>query len=144
VAYLLPREQERVLSFARWRIRRPSCISHRQREALLRLRVDPEVGEAIEQTLVDWSGPDPMSSTPPPEGSGAYLLSISILILSLRSDEAICARLAATTQLYISSITLGELCLGVYSSPTCASTALAARSGMGTGSKRVRRGVISV
>jgi hypothetical protein len=53
VAHLPPRELERVLSFARWRIRRPSCISHRQREVLLRLRVDPEVGEAIEQTLVD-------------------------------------------------------------------------------------------
>ncbi|HEX6816745.1 MAG TPA: PIN domain-containing protein [Ktedonobacterales bacterium] len=65
-----------------------------------------------------------MSSATPPGGGGIYLLDTSILILSLRSDSAVRARLAATTQLYIASTALGELYFGAYGSPTRASAAL--------------------
>lgn len=53
------------------------------------------------------------------------MLDTSILVLSLRGDTLIRSRLAATTQLYIASIGLGELYFGAYGSPTRASAALA-------------------
>jgi tRNA(fMet)-specific endonuclease VapC len=49
----------------------------------------------------------------------------SVLVLSLRGDGVIRARLAATTQLYIPSIALGELYFGARGSPTRASAARA-------------------
>jgi tRNA(fMet)-specific endonuclease VapC len=52
------------------------------------------------------------------EGSGTYCLDTSVIILSLRGDSAVRARLAAATLLYTSSVTLGELYYGAYSSPT--------------------------
>ncbi len=66
-----------------------------------------------------------MSSAIPLGGSGIYALDTGILVLSLRSDTLIRARLASTTQLYIASIALGELYFGAYGSPTRASAALA-------------------
>ncbi len=47
-------------------------------------------------------------------GSGIYVLDTSILVLSLRGDTLIRARLASTTQLYIASIALDELYFGAY------------------------------
>lgn len=59
LAQLPPREQERVLSFARELAHPPIVVAHTplppgaSPEALLRIRVDPEVGEAMEQALED-------------------------------------------------------------------------------------------
>ncbi|MEO7001777.1 MAG: PIN domain-containing protein [Ktedonobacterales bacterium] len=57
------------------------------------------------------------SSATTPAG-GVYLLDTSILILSLRGDGGIRARLAGASRLYIPSIALGELYVGAYGSPT--------------------------
>jgi tRNA(fMet)-specific endonuclease VapC len=65
-----------------------------------------------------------MSSAPSLGGSGVYLLDTSILILSLRGDQPIRTRLAATTRLYISSVALGEIYFGAYHSPTRSAAAL--------------------
>lgn len=64
-----------------------------------------------------------MSSAGPAPASGIYVLDTSILVLSLRGDGAIRARLASATSLYIPSIALGELYLGAYGSPTRATSA---------------------
>lgn len=57
---------------------------------------------------------------------GVYLLDTSIIILSLRGDDAMRARIAATVrQMYIPSIALGELYFGAYSSPTRSRAAVA-------------------
>lgn len=61
LAQLPPREQERVLSFARELAHPPIVVAHTPLPpgtpgsvvALLRLRVDPEVGEAMERALED-------------------------------------------------------------------------------------------
>jgi hypothetical protein len=64
VAQLPPREQERVLSFAR-ALANPPVLSHTPLppgsppDALLRIRVDPEAGEAMEQALEDTERIDP-------------------------------------------------------------------------------------
>jgi tRNA(fMet)-specific endonuclease VapC len=62
-----------------------------------------------------------------PAGAGisSYLLDSSVLILSLRGDTAIAARIAAAPQVYGSSIVLGELYFGAYSSPTRPDAAVA-------------------
>ncbi len=67
------------------------------------------------------------SSTAPSgsSGGGVYLLDASVLILSLRGDTTIRARIAGTTTLYIPSIALGELYFGALGSPTRATAALA-------------------
>ena len=57
-------------------------------------------------------------------GSGAYLLDTSVLILSLRGDAAIKARVASLSAGYVSSIVLGELYFGAYGSPTRNAAAL--------------------
>ena len=57
-------------------------------------------------------------------GSGAYLLDTSVLILSLRGDAAIKARVASLSAGYVSSIVLGELYFGAYGSPTRKDAAL--------------------
>ena len=51
-------------------------------------------------------------------GAGPYILDTSVIILSLRGDADIRARLATATALYISSVALGELYYGAYSSPS--------------------------
>jgi tRNA(fMet)-specific endonuclease VapC len=66
-----------------------------------------------------------MSSALSLGGSGVYLLETSILILSLRGDQAIRARLATTTRLDIPNSALGELYFGAYPSPTRSTAALA-------------------
>lgn len=65
-------------------------------------------------------GASPASST----GSGAYLLDSSVLILSLRGDATIKARIASLSTGYVSSIVLGELYFGAYGSPTRKDAAL--------------------
>ncbi len=65
-----------------------------------------------------------MSTTPPLGGARSYLLDTSILILSLRNDAAIRARLATTTALYPPSVAVGELYAGAYGSPTRATDAV--------------------
>ncbi|HLJ81539.1 MAG TPA: hypothetical protein VKT52_08645 [Ktedonobacterales bacterium] len=58
VAQLPPREQERVLSFAR-ELAHPHAFPHSPLppgsppDSLLRIQLDPEVGEAMEQALAD-------------------------------------------------------------------------------------------
>ncbi|HEX8034460.1 MAG TPA: hypothetical protein VF510_11465 [Ktedonobacterales bacterium] len=58
VAQLPPREQERVLNFAR-ELASPPVFPHTPLpqgtppDALLRIRVDPEVGEAMAQALAE-------------------------------------------------------------------------------------------
>lgn len=56
---------------------------------------------------------------------GTYLLDSSILIRSLRGDADISARIAGLSQVYVSSIVLGELYFGAYGSPTRAGAAVA-------------------
>lgn len=51
-------------------------------------------------------------------GSGSYCIDTSVIILSLRGDSAVRARLATAISLYASSVRLGELYYGAYSSPT--------------------------
>jgi tRNA(fMet)-specific endonuclease VapC len=65
-------------------------------------------------------------ASPPGTGgrSGVYLLDSSVLILSLRGDSAVKARVANVTTGYISSIVLGELYFGAYGSPTRKDAAL--------------------
>ncbi|HEX6816746.1 MAG TPA: hypothetical protein VF120_00085 [Ktedonobacterales bacterium] len=64
VAQLPQREQERVLSFAR-ELAHPPIFPHTPLppgsppDALLRIRLDPEVGEAMEQALADCERIDP-------------------------------------------------------------------------------------
>lgn len=58
-------------------------------------------------------------------GPGVYILDTSIRVLVLRGDAPIRARLATATQLYVSSVALGELYVGAYGSPTRASAAVA-------------------
>ncbi len=64
VAQLPPREQERVLSFAR-ELAHPPVFPHTPLppggppDALLRIQLDPEVGEAMEQALADCERIDP-------------------------------------------------------------------------------------
>jgi tRNA(fMet)-specific endonuclease VapC len=55
------------------------------------------------------------ASSPP---SQSYLLDSSVLIPSLRGDNAITARIASVPAGYVSSIVLGELYFGAYGSPT--------------------------
>lgn len=57
-------------------------------------------------------------------GSGIYLLDTSVLILSLRGDSTIKARVASVATGYISSIVLGELFFGAYGSLTRKEAAL--------------------
>ncbi|HEY8323976.1 MAG: hypothetical protein ACHQ1E_05095 [Ktedonobacterales bacterium] len=65
LAQLPPSEQARVLNFARDLARPPFVIAHTplppgsSPDALLRIRVDPEVGEAMEQALADCERIDP-------------------------------------------------------------------------------------
>jgi tRNA(fMet)-specific endonuclease VapC len=65
-----------------------------------------------------------MSSAPALGGHGIYLLDTSILVLSLRGDANIRARLAAASTLYLPSIAVGELYVGAYGSPTRAADAV--------------------
>ena len=57
-------------------------------------------------------------------GSGVYLLDSSVLILSLRGDSTVRARVASVATGYISSVALGELYFGAYGSPTRQAAAL--------------------
>lgn len=66
-----------------------------------------------------------MSSSAPSTGAGVYLLDTSVLILSIRGDAAIRARLATISAFYIPSIALGELYVGAYGSPTRPAAAVA-------------------
>lgn len=66
-----------------------------------------------------------MTSAKPGVGSGLYLLDTSILVLSLRGDAVIRARIATLTKFYIASPALGELYDGAYGSPTRATAAVA-------------------
>lgn len=61
------------------------------------------------------------ASSPP---SQSYLLDSSVLIPSLRGDNAITARIASVPAGYVSSIVLGELYFGAYGSPTRQEAAL--------------------
>ena len=54
----------------------------------------------------------------------SYLLDSSVLIPSLRGDNAITARIASIPSGYISSIVLGKLYFGAYGSPTRQEAAL--------------------
>ncbi|SRR5579875_7077 len=56
---------------------------------------------------------------------GVYALDTSVLILSLRGDATIRARIAQATALFIPSVALGELYTGAYGSPTRANDAVA-------------------
>src|SRR5262249_50212690 len=58
-----------------------------------------------------------MSSAPASTG-GIYLLDSRVLILSLRGDTAISARIASAGTVYVSGIVLGELHYGAYPSPS--------------------------
>jgi len=60
-----------------------------------------------------------------PSGSGVYLLDTSVVILSLRGDATIRARLAGTTTLYLPSVAMGELYFGAQGSPSRAAAAVA-------------------
>ncbi len=63
------------------------------------------------------NAPSSSSSQPmPPNAAGIYLLDTSVLVLSLRGDQAIKQRMDAASQLYVSSIALGELFFGAYGS----------------------------
>ena len=61
------------------------------------------------------------ASSPPGQ---SYLLDSSVLIPSLRGDNAITARIASIPAAYVSSIVLGELYFGAYGSPTRQEAAL--------------------
>jgi tRNA(fMet)-specific endonuclease VapC len=74
-----------------------------------------------------------MSSAASVGRSGVYLLDSSILILSLRGDAAIRARLGATSTLYIPSVALGELYFGAHGSPTRGAAALSDVDALATG-----------
>jgi tRNA(fMet)-specific endonuclease VapC len=65
-----------------------------------------------------------MSSAPALGGQGIYLLDTSILVLSLRGDAGIRARLAAASTLYLPSVAVGELYVGAFGSPTRATDAV--------------------
>ena len=57
----------------------------------------------------------PSSSQPVSSSAGGiYLLDSSVLVLSLRGDQAIKQRMDAAAQLYVSSTALGELFFGAY------------------------------
>ncbi len=68
-----------------------------------------------------------MSNDVPPSAGvdQAYLLDSSVLILSLRGDAGIGARIDAVPQVYVSSVVLGELYFGAYGSPTRPEAAVA-------------------
>lgn len=74
------------------------------------------------------SGSIPMSSAATAagagQGAGEYLLDLSVLIPSLRGDQAMSTRIDSLPQVYVSSIVLGELYYGAFGSPTRPDAAL--------------------
>ena len=57
-------------------------------------------------------------SSPQAPGAGLYALDSSVLVASLRGDQAVRVRLMSATLLYVPSIALGELFFGAYDNPT--------------------------